>query len=418
MAGAGQPWYMPLTWPVGHVLTAMKYAKDGLPDPSTTDKEKEDTSEWYEITSSDTPDTKVKKQARQNGSKRGGARRRKPTKNQPKKKKNIPVVPMPTATPELDIIGHLTSFAGATRSFLLAYFCIYCIHGGDDGFGYPAFGAAKEWSFDWMWPLVVRNVLATFLIAGFWDWFLYFSPISKQLKPWKLNPMYPSLKQIKHDACMTTLASICGSGVEIWICHAYASGLFPMQRTIAEHPYYTLMWAVTITHWRIPHFWLLHRSMHPWKKSWIPRSVDPGRFLYKHVHSLHHKSHNPTAFSGTNMHPIEATGYYSAALICLVGVCHPTIALGCIIDCAVGAWLGHDGFQWPGSGDYFHQLHHQHFDCNFGAMHVPIDKWLGTFAAERADIKQIWTDQKAGATANKEDGFEVHESSKIDNGVQ
>jgi sterol desaturase/sphingolipid hydroxylase (fatty acid hydroxylase superfamily) len=33
------------------------------------------------------------------------------------------------------------------------------------------------------------------------------------------------------------------------------------------------------------------------------------------VHSLHHKSYNPTAFSGTNMHPVESTLYYSAALI-------------------------------------------------------------------------------------------------------
>ena len=23
MAGAGQPWYMPLTWPLGHVATAL-----------------------------------------------------------------------------------------------------------------------------------------------------------------------------------------------------------------------------------------------------------------------------------------------------------------------------------------------------------------------------------------------------------
>ena len=29
---------------------------------------------------------------------------------------------------------------------------------------------------------------------------------------------------------------------------------------------------------------------------------------------------------------------------------HPAIPLGCIIDCAVGAWLGHDGFRWPGAG--------------------------------------------------------------------
>jgi hypothetical protein len=50
----------------------------------------------------------------------------------------------------------------------------------------------------------------------------------------------------------------------------------------------------------------VHRCMHPWfdknDKRWVP---DVGRFLYRHVHSLHHKSYNPTAFSGTSMHPVE-----------------------------------------------------------------------------------------------------------------
>jgi hypothetical protein len=46
--------------------------------------------------------------------------------------------------------------------------------------------------------------------------------------------------------------------------------------------------------------------MHPWFKKGEKRMVpDVGRFMYKHVHSLHHKSYNPTAFSGTSMHPIE-----------------------------------------------------------------------------------------------------------------
>ena len=34
---------------------------------------------------------------------------------------------------------------------------------------------------------------------------------------------------------------------------------------------------------------------------------DVGKFLYRKVHSLHHKSYNPTAFSGTSMHVVEAT---------------------------------------------------------------------------------------------------------------
>ena len=54
---------------------------------------------------------------------------------------------------------------------------------------------------------------------------------------------------------------------------------------------------------------------------------DVGKFLYRHVHALHHKSYNPTAFSGTNMHPVESTLYYTAAFIpCLWGG-HPILGL-------------------------------------------------------------------------------------------
>ena len=46
------------------------------------------------------------------------------------------------------------------------------------------------------------------------------------------------------------------------------------------------------------------------------------------------------------MHVVEATLYYSAGLVpVLMGGLHPVVALAWIIDCGVGAWLGHDGFQ-------------------------------------------------------------------------
>ena len=49
---------------------------------------------------------------------------------------------------------------------------------------------------------------------------------------------------------------------------------------------------------------------------------------------------------------------------------------------------GHDGFQWPGSGDYFHMLHHKHFDCNYGAMHVPLDWIFGTYAGSKEEVRR------------------------------
>ena len=101
-----------------------------------------------------------------------------------------PRKPMPIAKPNLGLISYenLGSFFAAGRSFAMAYFCVYVIHGGEDGFGYPAFGAAKTYSLDWILPLLLRNLLATWLIAGSWDYFLYFSRASEKLHKFKKNP--------------------------------------------------------------------------------------------------------------------------------------------------------------------------------------------------------------------------------------
>jgi len=337
MAGAGQPWYMPLTWPLGHIGTAV---------------------------------------------------------SKPEEDKDIP---KPSATPYLTLVGHLTSMAAATRSWALAYLCIFHL---PQQFGqvYPAFGPGKEFHLDWMALIVARNLIATWVICGFWDWFLYFSPLQAKLAKYKMNPQYPSFNQIKHDAMVTTSASCCGAAVEILLCHLWAVNKLPAFQPLSEAPVMNLMFALLVTHYRIPHFHAMHRAMHPWKTTSIP---DLGKFLYRQVHALHHKSYNPTAFSGTNMHPVEATLYYSAALIPVALGLHPVHALAVIIDCAMGAWLGHDGFQWPGSGDYFHMLHHKHFDCNYGAMHVPLDWLFGTYAGCKEEVSKIWHGQKSGEEANE-----------------
>jgi len=345
MAGAGQPWYMPLLWPVAHVTNAIFK-----------------------------PETEK--------------------------------VPKNVAVAKLDVIGHLTAIFAALRSFTLAYVAIYWLY---DDFDYPAFGAGKTLDWNWMRPILVRNTIVTLVTCGFWDWFLYFSPLKDKLHKYKMNPTIPSLKQFRHDAFYTTLASLQAGGLEIAMCWAWSNGYLPMKhRQLSEAPFTYAFLTATITHWRIPHFYFIHRFMHPWRIKGVP---DVGKFVYRHVHSLHHKSYNPTAFSGTSMHPVEATLYYTAGCMPALFGFHPVLALGCIADCAFGAWLGHDGFQWPGSGDYFHNLHHKHFDCNYGAMHVPMDYWFGTYAGGKEDIATIWRGgEKAGEEANE---TTVHEASSI-----
>mmetsp|Transcript_16087 Transcript_16087/g.24245 ORF Transcript_16087/g.24245 Transcript_16087/m.24245 type:complete len:332 (+) Transcript_16087:54-1049(+) len=288
--------------------------------------------------------------------------------------------------PYLSLLDHVSVALGAVRAFIMSYIAIYVISPVFQPRGiYPAFGGAEEWSLSWTLPIVLRNVLATWVICGFWDWFLYFSPLKDKLSPYKINPSYPSRSQFIHDALWTTSATCTASLIECFCCYAYCNSLFPRFSNLSWSVG-NILWVLFITHWRVPHFYLVHRVMHPWRTSFIP---DLGKILYTHVHSLHHKSYNPTAFSGTSMHPVESTLYYSACFIAVPFGCHPSIVLACIIDCAVGAWLGHDGFTFPGSGDSFHQLHHAHFDCNYGTSIDSIDYWMGTAISSKSDIKRI-----------------------------
>jgi sterol desaturase/sphingolipid hydroxylase (fatty acid hydroxylase superfamily) len=289
------------------------------------------------------------------------------------------------APPYLDIMTHISVVYGALRAIILAYAVIYWLPSSMHGAtGYPAFGGAETFSTAWIMPIVIRNIVATWLICGFWDWFLYFGPLKEMLRQYKMNPIYPSIDQINHDAFWTSTASIVAALLEACCCYAYCNNIFPAYSL--DWTWHNILWALLLTHWRVPHFYLVHRVMHPWHTTTVP---DIGKVLYKHVHSLHHKSYNPTAFSGTSMHPIESLLYYSACLIPVPFGCHPLIVLACLIDCAVGAWLGHDGFQFPGSGDMFHQLHHAHFDCNYGTSIVPIDYWFGTSVSCKEDLKYI-----------------------------
>lgn len=100
----------------------------------------------------------------------------------------------PDAKPISDLGGHTGAMSSSIRSFTLAYLAIYYIHGGDDGLQYPAFGRAKEWDVEWMWPILLRNLMGTWLICGFWDWILYFSPLAQTFKPYKIIEDYPTLK--------------------------------------------------------------------------------------------------------------------------------------------------------------------------------------------------------------------------------
>ena len=211
--------------------------------------------------------------------------------------------------------------------------------------------------------------------------------MKEKLFKYKITPKYPPVDQFLHDAKYTTIASIIAAGIECLLCHSWANGMLAYQKDWWDTPVFNFALAGAMVLWRGPHFYVIHRVMHPWRLTGVP---DMGSFLYRKVHSLHHKSYNPTAWSGTSMHPIESLIYYSACLIPAMLGLHPLHTLATIVDCGLAAWTSHDGFVSPGSGSTFHMLHHSHFDCNYGGIQVPFDKWFGTFAATKEDVREMW----------------------------
>lgn len=298
----------------------------------------------------------------------------------------------PPAIPFGGVKEHLSCCLGSLRSFLIAMFVIYFVH--DDYFELIDGKKLQLADFSWQWPIFLRNLIGCWIICGGWDYFLYFSSFAEMMRPYKIYDKYPTMKQFRHDAFWTTIGTVCASLLEISYLYLSSNQFYSVNlRTQLQTT--DLIWIFFGTHIREPHDYFRHRLFHPWRISWLP---DYGRILYKYIHKLHHKSYNTTAFSGTSMHPIEVTIFYSACYIpfCFSSSVHAAVPLALIIDCGFAAWLGHGGFIFPGTGDYYHNIHHTHFDCNYGTINIGFDWLFGTFAAREEDVKLIWKKQKFG----------------------
>jgi sterol desaturase/sphingolipid hydroxylase (fatty acid hydroxylase superfamily) len=122
------------------------------------------------------------------------------------------------------------------------------------------------------------------------------------------------------------------------------------------------------------HFYLVHRLIH-----------FPG--LYRWTHALHHKNINIGPWSGLSMTPMEHFLYFSGVLVYWLVPAHPLHGMYHLLHAAMAPAPGHAGFdEYLVNGgkalpnhNYFHYLHHKHFDVNFGGDgSIPLDKWFGS----------------------------------------
>ena len=246
----------------------------------------------------------------------------------------------------------------------------------------PSLDNTKIFKFNWVAIVFIKNLILITLIWGFIHFRLYVK--QKQKNTYKYNHKFPPKKNKNflfnnqtYDNIFWTLCS----AVPIWTAYevfslwAFSNNLF-LQITFFSNPiYFILLTILIIPIYHEFHFYFIHRLIH-----WPP--------LYKYVHSLHHKNVQVGPWSGLSMHPVEHLLYISTIFVHFVIPSHPFHFIYMGIHTQLGATKGHSGYERlvvgkngssiPSAG-YFHYLHHKYFECNYGEITSPLDKWFGSF---------------------------------------
>lgn len=244
----------------------------------------------------------------------------------------------------------------------------------------PPLEESKTFAFGWIGQMYLRNLLLAFGVAGGLHlWFFTFSVQGKALK-YDPRPLMVKGKQFTlggqiRDNMFWTL----GTGVLIWTAYevlliwALANGHISMV-TWSGNPVWFLAIFFLIPIWESLYFYVIHRALH------IP-------FLYKHVHSLHHRNINVGPWSGMSMHPVEQIIFLGSVLVHILVGAHPLHILFHLQYYFLTAISTHTGFQGLlindknrlALGTFHHQMHHRYFECNYGSLEIPWDKWFGSF---------------------------------------
>ena len=268
--------------------------------------------------------------------------------------------------------------------FIVAYFSYQ--------YTFPMKEAAKNFALDkptvsWMLKILLRNLLLEIVLIGGWHWYLYERKTkqSKVLASIKFNKknQYERPENLRREKLFTTLGFLMSTLYEIVVIRLWStnnSWIKPYYTDFFQYPMWSIFHLLIIGYWRDLHFYFCHRFMHPWRFK-LFGIVDIGQWMYTHVHSLHHKSHNPGPWSGLSMHPIEHLLYYTCTLLNFFFVLHPIHFLFNKFHADLSPIAGHDGHDQPAGGSLFHYLHHAHFECNYGTPMVPLDVWFGTYVS-------------------------------------
>lgn len=259
----------------------------------------------------------------------------------------------------------------------------------------PPLESMTNWHWSWMTRVYLANFIPHVLIASLLHLWLY--RWRGQERRWKFDARDPArnsghftFRNQVHDNMFWTIAS----GITLWtafqwlVFWAMANGWTPGATFYGSPVWFVLAFPFLVM-WSSFHFYWIHRMLHvPW--------------IYRTAHSLHHRNINVGPWSGISMHPLEHFLFYTNFLIHLVVPSHPVHLLFHGYIQSIHPIFSHSGFERLDvsrkdramMGDFFHQLHHRYFECNYGTIETPWDRLFGTFHDGSGEATRRTRDRK------------------------
>ena len=218
--------------------------------------------------------------------------------------------------------------------------------------------------------------------------FIILHLLRKRLYRFRVQTTYPSKKKVMLEIGLCISSFICFGPyvvVAIWFYHMGWYHFYFNWNDMGT-PYFFLSIILILALHEI-YYYAIHRLMHT--NAW----------LYRHVHSVHHKFHNPTVFTSYAFHPLEAImhplPFIIAPLIMPVYIFVPVIGL---IISEIFNIIGHMGYEWVPTKwakqallrlvntSTFHNYHHSHGGrTNYSLYTTVLDHLFGTHS-EKSDI--------------------------------
>lgn len=198
-------------------------------------------------------------------------------------------------------------------------------------------------------------------------------------RPWRIQPSFPGRREVGYEIGWSAINTMCTGLTTVMLYRLIGQGRTAMYFDLGQEgaAWWFASVLACIAGYDTWIYWQ-HRALHtPW--------------LFRHVHSVHHRLRNPTGFAAFAQHPVETfLGNAYFVLFLLYVPIHPT-ALA-----AAGAYmfgfgvLAHSGYEFypPGftrhrvlgwlNTSTNHNLHHRDVNWNFGNWFVFWDTALGT----------------------------------------